>query len=156
MRFSSTRIPDAPFPLYGSLGSDILSPSLSIYFFPGFPLLASTVPSRLCSASATSFPLVYIGDNLLCHLVAPEARISFRFATGFVSKGRRPSPRFATPTDIRMRADENRKAARSIFRTPSSSFQFTFPIAGRNIPGMRSKTHVFENRKASTTSRRFY
>lgn len=57
-------------------------PSVSLhrsrFLFLGLSASRRQLSGRL--ASATSFPLVYIDDNLLYHLVAPEARISFRFA----------------------------------------------------------------------------
>lgn len=115
------------FTWHESSGFDIFFPLFSpfsiSFFFSGFPLLVDSF--RAAWHLRHRFHSYNIGDNLLYHLVAPEARVSFRFAE-FELYGRLTFLASAHSRLVLYRLHRCRCLCISQDFLYSSSFQFTF------------------------------
>lgn len=147
------------------------SPGFDIFLSPPLFLFFSLLPSRVlfffrAFRLSSSFRVAWhlrhrlhsynIGDNLLYHLVAPEARVSSRLA-GFEPYGRLTFLASAHSRHSVSSASAPMPCISQDFPY-SSSFQFTFrsPSTAAKISQECARRRTFENRKASTISRRFY
>lgn len=94
-----------------------------------------------------------IGDNLLYHLVAPEARVSFRFA-GFEPYGRLT---FLASAHSR-RSVSSASTLMPCLAGSSVLLQFSIylPSTAIEISQECARRRAFRNRKASTSSPHFY
>lgn len=139
------------FDIFFSFSLSLSSSFLDFFFFSGFPPLVDSF--RAAWHPRHRLHSYNIGDNLLYHLVAPEARVSFRFA-GFEPYGRLT---FLASTHSR-RSVSSTSTPMPCVAGSSVLLQFSIylPSTATEISQECARRRAFENRKASTTSSRFY
>lgn len=96
-----------------------------------------------------------IGDNLLYHLVTPEARVFFRFTGRRAPYGRKDSVSCLDPSSV---SSAPHLAAHFHSSRPVLNLLSFFPHRATAEISQECvrRRRAFENRKASTTPRRFY